>query len=214
MELLGGLPDDERRAVLAEARRRKFARREVLFHEGDPADTVHLVERGRVAIRITSALGSVVTLDVVGPGGFVGELALLPPAGPRSASAVALERVETRVLRAATFDELRARHPAVTDVVLGLLGDRVRTLNARLIEALYVPADVRVLRRLVETVELYGAPDDTVVPLTQEDLAGLAGTTRETVNRVLRREEERGVVALGRGRVDVLDLPQLAAAAR
>jgi CRP/FNR family transcriptional regulator, cyclic AMP receptor protein len=86
----------------------------------------------------------------------------------------------------------------------------VRQLSRHLLEALYVPADKRVLRRLLELGALYAEGDTTVVPLTQEDLAGLAGTSRATVNRVLREEETRGTVKLGRGRTTVLDAEALA----
>jgi CRP-like cAMP-binding protein len=79
-------------------------------------------------------------------------------------------------------------------------------LTAHLVDALYVPAEKRVRRRLVEMVAIYDEGDaEVVVPLTQEDLAGLAGTSRATANRVLREEEARGAVKLGRGRTTVLD---------
>ena len=76
-------------------------------------------------------------------------------------------------------------------------------LNDRLLEALYIPADRRIVRRLVELTDVYSASD---VPLTQEELAQLAGTSRATVNQVLRREEERVTVELQRGRTLVLDV--------
>jgi CRP-like cAMP-binding protein len=98
----------------------------------------------------------------------------------------------------------------VTEVLVQLLADRLRRLNGRLVEALYVPADARICRRLLELARLYG----DVIPLTQEDLAGLAGTTRATVNRVLRREERSGHVKLDRGRIALLDHESLARGAR
>ena len=88
-------------------------------------------------------------------------------------------------------------------------------LNERLLEALYMPAERRVLRRLSELAELYTARDGEVeVPLRQEALAEFAGTARATVNRVLREQEERGTVELRRGRVVVLDREALRARAR
>lgn len=69
-----------------------------------------------------------------------------------------------------------------------------------------MPADVRILRRLLELADAYG----DVVPLTQDDLSGLAGTTRATVNRVLRREERSGGLALARGRIVIQDREALA----
>jgi CRP-like cAMP-binding protein len=85
-------------------------------------------------------------------------------------------------------------------------------LNDRLLEALYVPVDKRVRRRLAELVELYaeGGGEPTTVPLTQETIAELAGATRPTVNQVLREEERRGTIELARGKIRVLDLAGLA----
>jgi CRP-like cAMP-binding protein len=214
--LLAGLPDEEIRRVLAAARRRRFGRREVLFYEGDPADSLHLIVIGRVAVRVTATLGETATLDVLGPQDVVGELALLAPGGVRAATVVALERVETMVVSASAFATLRQEQPSVDQFLLTLAGRRNRALTSRLVEALYVPADVRVLRRLVDMAAVYGRGDDgeIVILLTQDDLAGLAGTTRETVNRVLHTEAQRGELELGRGSIAVRDLAAITKRAR
>jgi CRP/FNR family cyclic AMP-dependent transcriptional regulator len=200
-KILEGLPDDEVRRVIASARRRRFARQEVLFHEGDPATTLHLVAKGRIAIRVTTPQGDVATVDLVLAGDVVGELALLSPGRRRGATAVAMEPTETLSIDETTFSTLRRDDPAVSDFLVQLLAARVHRLTDRLLEALYLPAEIRLWRRILELSEVYG----DVVPLTQEDLAGLAGTTRATVNRALRREEKLGTIALSRGRVSVVD---------
>src|SRR5215210_4487525 len=199
--MLEGLPEHEVRRLIASARRRRFARQEVLFHEGDPATTVHLVAKGRIAIRVTTPQGDVATVDLVLAGDVVGELALLSPGRRRGATAVAMEPTETLSIDETTFSTLRRDDPAVSDFLVQLLAARVHRLTERLLEALYLPAEIRLWRRILELSDVYG----DVVPLTQEDLAGLAGTTRATVNRALRREEKLGTIALGRGRVSVLD---------
>ncbi|MFN2503357.1 MAG: Crp/Fnr family transcriptional regulator [Acidimicrobiales bacterium] len=209
-QLLKGLSDTDVRRVLASARRRRFSKGEVLFHEGDPAASIHLVDRGRVAVRISTPLGDVVTVDLLGPGDALGELALLAPDIRRGATAVALEPTETLSLDESVFSALRRDDPSVTEVLVQMLAERVRLLDARLMEALYLPAETRLLRRLIDLGRTYG---DTI-PLTQEDIAGLAGTTRATVNRVLRREEKAGTVALARGRVTLVDHEALARRAR
>ena len=191
--------------MIASARRRRFARQEVLFHEGDPATTVHLVAKGRIAIRVTTPHGDVATVDLVLAGDVVGELALLSPGRRRGATAIAMEPTETMSLDEATFSDLRRDDPAVSDFLVQLLAARVHRLTDRLLEALYLPAEVRLWRRILELADVYG----DVVPLTQEDLAGLAGTTRATVNRALRREEKLGTIALSRGRVSVVDAATL-----
>lgn len=204
--LLKSLSDEEIRRVLTSSRRRRFDKGEVLFHEGDPAAHLHLVVKGRIAIRVQTPLGDVATLEVLGPGDTLGELALISSTAVRNATAIALEPTETMSMEGAAFRALRRADPAVTDVLLEVLAERVRQLDARLIEALFVTADVRVLRRLLELSEMYGA----TIPLTQEDLAGLAGTTRATVNRVLRREVRSGALSLARGRVMIVDPQALA----
>ena len=209
-KLLEQIPDAEVQRLLSIARRRKFARGEVVFHQHDPADTLHLVDKGRFAVRVTTPLGDTAILSVLGPGDVFGELALLGESGQRSATVAALEAGETRSIHQLDFDRMRAEHPSTTDVLIAILAGQVRRLSGHLVEALYLPADKRVRRRLCEAAAFY----DGVVPLTQEDLAELAGTSRATVNKVLRDDEERGIVALGRGRTTVLDPEALARRAR
>jgi CRP-like cAMP-binding protein len=203
--LFDGVPDADVQRVLSIARRRAFQRGEVVFHVDDPADTLHLVVSGRFAVRVQTAVGDIAILNVVGPGEMFGELALIG-AGRRTATVEALEPAETRSIHRPDFERLRAEHPAVTDVMVAVLAGRVSRLSQHLLEALYLPSDKRVRRRLAELARVY-APGggEAVIPLRQEDLAGLAGTSRATVNRVLREEEARGAVVLGRGRTTVVD---------
>jgi CRP-like cAMP-binding protein len=211
-KLLDGLADTELQALLSIARRRRFARGEVVFHQHDPADTLHLIDKGRFAVRVATPLGDTAILAVLGPGDIFGELSLLADADPRrSATVAALEAAETRSVHRLDFERLRSQHPETASVLISILSGQVRRLSRHLLEALYVPADKRVLRRLLEVAELYG---DGVVPLTQDDLAGLAGTSRATVNRVLRDEAARGSVQLGRGRTTVVSVEELTRRAR
>jgi CRP/FNR family cyclic AMP-dependent transcriptional regulator len=199
--LFGGLPEAEFRRVISVARRRRFARNEVVFHHGDPADTLHLIAKGRFASRVTTQLGESVTLAVQGPGEAFGELALVEPDAGRSTTVVALEAGETFAVGREEFNGLRDSYPGVNDVLVRLLAQKLRRQSELLAEALFVSAEDRVLRRLCELSRLYGGE----IPLTQEDIAGLAGTSRATVNRVLRAEAKRGVVELRRGRTTVRD---------
>jgi len=210
--LLEHVPEEDVQLVLSVARRRKFDRGEVVFHEHDPADTLHLIDKGRFVARVGTPLGDTAILTVMGAGEMFGELALLGSADERrSATVAALEPSETRSVHRLDFERLRARHPETSEILIAILSGQVRRLTTHLVDALYVPAEKRVRRRLVEMVAVYdeGTAAEVVVPLTQEDLAGLAGTSRATANRVLREEEARGVVTLGRGRTTVLDVDAL-----
>lgn len=213
--LLSGLAEDDRRSLLARMGRRSYRRDDTLFHEGDPGESLHLLEKGRVAIRVSTREGDTTILTVLGRGDTFGEQALLDPAARRTASAVALEPAETRTLRRTDFDELRREQPSVERFLVDLLAEQVRRLSAQLVEALYLPVETRVVRRLVDLTTVYDANGATVdIPLRQEDLASLAGTTRPTTNRVLQLLADDGLVALRRGRLMVLDVDELARRAR
>jgi CRP/FNR family transcriptional regulator, cyclic AMP receptor protein len=208
-QLLADVPDQALHALLTIARRRTFARGEIVFHRGDPADSLNLIRKGRFSVRIVTPLGDTAMLSVRGPGDAFGELALLGEP-VRSATVSALEPAETYSVHRDEFERLRHEHPIVNDVLVGILTDRLRRLSDQLVEAYYVPADRRVLRRMCELAELYRAgEEEAVVPLTQEEIAELAGTSRATVNRVLREAERRGSIELRRGRTAVLDLDGL-----
>lgn len=213
--LLDSVPDEERRQFLTIARRRRFDKGEVVFHEGDPGDTLHFVAAGRFCVRVETALGDSAMLSLIGPGGFFGILALLGgERGVRSASVVAIERAETLSVRKDDFDELRARHPMVTELLTTALGEQVRRLSDALVEAMYTPVEVRILRRLLDAAVVWdGVHAGSVVPLTQGDLAELAGTTRPTTNKILGQAEERGLLKVGRGKVELVDPQGLAARA-
>jgi CRP/FNR family cyclic AMP-dependent transcriptional regulator len=207
-ELLREVPAADVRRVLQVARRRTFARGEVVFHEGDPADSLHLVAKGRFAVRLRTPFGEEAVLALKGPGEAFGELALVSGTDPvRSATVEALEAGETHAIYRREFDRLRREHPTVGEVLVAVLADQLRRTNTLVLDAYYATAEKRVLRRLND---LSTAFPDGVVRLTQEHLASLAGTSRATVNRVLRQEERRGTLELRRGCCAVLDPEQLA----
>jgi CRP/FNR family transcriptional regulator, cyclic AMP receptor protein len=212
--LLADVPSDELQQLLTIARRRPFGRGEVVFHEGDPADSLHLVVSGRFAARIRTPLGDTTLLAIYGPGDAFGELALVTPPSQRSATVVALEPAETRSVFRDDFTALRKRHPGIDRVLVSLLAERIREMNDRLLEAHYVDAETRVRRQLRRLADLYERDGSAVIPLTQEEIAEIAGTSRATVNRVLREEERRGVIELKRGRTIVVDPDRLGGRSR
>ena len=199
-DVFAAVPADELARL---GRRRRFGRGEVVFHRDDPGDSLHRVESGRFAARIVTPVGDAATVSLHGPGDVFGLLAVVGSEHRRTATVVALERAETLAIPRPAFLELRERHPAMRDALEELLAAQLATTTARLVEALYTPAAARVRSHLVELAGLYGdlAAGEVTIPLSQEHVAGLSGTTRETVNRVLRQEQARGAVRLGRGRI-------------
>jgi CRP/FNR family cyclic AMP-dependent transcriptional regulator len=206
--LLAELPDDERRRFLANCRRQRFAKGDAVFHAGDPAESLHLVATGRLAVWSFSELGDATMLRLIGPGGFVGELSLLEEGQRRSATVRALDVVETLSVGRNDFDRLRLEQPSVDRILLAALASELRRVSDLLMEMLFVPAETRVLRRLLSVATLW--QERVPLPITQQELAGLAGTTRATANRALREAAAHGLVALRRGSVELLDAEGLA----
>jgi CRP-like cAMP-binding protein len=204
-ELLHGVTDEEVRRLVSVGRRRRFARGEVVFHQGDPADSLHLIRSGRFLVSVTAPRGNTAALAVRGPNQAFGEMALVAGDATRSATVTALERAETLAVYRTDFHAVRAHHPPINELLLRLLADRVRSMNDRLVEALYTDAETRVRRRLADLESIFVASGETeaVIPLTQEQLAELAGTSRATANRVLRAEAASGRVRLRRGAIVV-----------
>lgn len=213
--LLASLPPEARARVLEGARRRIYARREVLVRQGDVADSLHLIRSGRLAVQVSLPSGQIATLRILNPGGYFGELSLLERPDPRrTATIIALERAETLSITSETFHRLRIEHRAVQDLLTRALAERVDDLSQRLLEAMYESLDRRVHRQLTILTDVYADPPDSnhvMIPLTQETLAELVGGTRPSVNAVLRRLQDQRLIALARGRIIVLDRRALAA---
>ena len=148
--LLEPLRTDDREAFLALARRRTFARNEVVCHEGDPADSLHLVEHGHLAVHGGLASGATATFTILSSGEYFGELALLRADRLRTATVTALEPSRTLAVAATAFDALCSQNPRIERIVSAVLADRIDILSRRLLETMYESLDRRVYRRLLE----------------------------------------------------------------
>jgi CRP/FNR family cyclic AMP-dependent transcriptional regulator len=212
---LEALEEGTRRRLVEAGHRRRYRRGEVIFHEGDPANSMHVLLAGHVSVGVTTPMGDSAVFTVLGPGAIFGELALLADHSERSATTKALDVVETLSLRADHVAAIRRTDPAMDRFLISLLIEYLGRQDARLLEALYVPVEKRILRRLIALSRLYGDGDrGTVVPLTQDVLADIAGTTRPTTNQVLRAAEADGLVSLARGQLRIEDPAGIARRAR
>jgi CRP-like cAMP-binding protein len=214
--LLDGMSTEDQVRVLAAARRRQFRRGEAVFREGDPSDGMHLIESGVFAAEVSTADGERAVLNVLAPGECFGELSLVASDREphRTATVLALLPGQTLALSPQAFAALRAEHPQVERLLVSALARRVQQLSGRLLEALYTGVDRRVYHRLIDLADIFGTGDgDIVIPLSQEDLATMAGASRPTVNQVLQRLVSRGAIGLGRRQIVIRDLASLHAAA-
>lgn len=208
------LPAAARDALLRAGRPREFQPGEVVFHQGDPCDSLFLLRRGRVSVHVTTPDGDDVTVGLIAAPDAFGEVGLIRPDHHHSATVVALDEVHVLSILATKFHELRADHPDLTDWLLMTLAQRLERMSALLADALFLDAEHRVARRLLDCRCSFGIEDCEPLPLTQDDLAAMAGVSRPTANRVLRHLEAQGSLRLGRRHITIASLESLTRAAR
>ncbi|MGH9157053.1 MAG: Crp/Fnr family transcriptional regulator [Acidimicrobiales bacterium] len=196
--------------IVAEARVQEVARRTMVFAEGDAAATLYLVLSGRVAIANRSGDGRESVVALMEAGDLFGEMSLFDGEG-RSAGARALERCS---LLAVPYGPVRAameRHPAVLWDALSLLARRLRTTDAALADNVFLDVLGRTAKRLLE---LSGGADEFLLPVTQEELAGVVGASRERVNKAISTFVRLGWLDQNGRRYTIVRRVQLAERAR
>ncbi len=205
--LFSGLDAESIKAIARLCQTRRLPAGQTLFVKGDPGDSLYGVRRGQVRVETGLPTGERLTIEVFGPGDLFGEIAVLD-GRPRTADAVAAEDAELFVLPRAEFLAHLEHEPRLAIRLIELLCGRLRSTNERTEDMLFLPLPARLARRLSTLAQDFGAE----LQITQDELAGLVGVTRESVNRQLREWRESGIVKLRRGRIWV-DMVQLAAEA-
>lgn len=205
---LEALTPEEAADLRASGRERHYDAGVALFHEGDDAGSVIVLLAGRAKLTVPLSSDREVIVAVRGPGDLLGELAALVDA-PRSATVVTIEPVDALIVSGSAFAAFLERNARVGLVILRLVAERL--LYADLQQAQFATHDVvgRVAHRLVELTDRFGVEtgDGIVlnVPLSQEELAGWTGASREAVNKALQVLRSLHMIQTGRRRLTVLD---------
>src|SRR5258706_8832347 len=213
--LFAGVGDDQLEAIARQMRSRKFRNGETIFHQDDPGDALHVVVAGAVKIVLPSAEdGEPAIMATLPPGDFFGALALLD-GDPRSATAVALGRTETLVLRREAFLELVDSDQSLRVALLAALSREIRSITAHVQDLHFLDLPGRLAKRILREAsdETPGADGSVRLPwpYTQSELAGMIGGSRQSVNRLLAELTAEGLIDLQR---DALVIPDPAALER
>ncbi len=180
-ELFGDLTDDEIDAVVTASSRRELRRGDVLFSEGDESDRLYLVEDGRLAMTQRSPDGRESVVALMERGDLFGEMPLFDGQG-RSTEARALETSSVTMVPYAPLQALYDARPTLLWSVVRMLSNRLRATDSALADSVFLDVTGRTAKRLLE---LAGDADEFVLPVTQEELAGMVGASRERVNKAI-----------------------------
>jgi CRP/FNR family transcriptional regulator, cyclic AMP receptor protein len=213
LPLFAGLPIDQIASLEAMTQRRWFKRGEVVFHKGDPGDTLFVIVEGQVKIVLPSESGEEALLAVLDEGEFFGELSLIDEQ-PRSATIVASEPTETLVLHRDSFLQSVTSSPDLAIHMLQVLSRRLREADEFVEDAVFLDVPGRLAKKLLQLAEAYGRPGmgGTMITLrlTQQELATMVGATRESVNKHLRAYRSRGIIDIDHQRIVILRPTDLA----
>lgn len=180
-ELLAAVNPSELEEILAGAFEVTLGRNEVLFDQGDPADSLYGVRTGRVAITLRSPDGRESVLTLMEPGDLFGDMPIFD-GEPRSAGARALESSELLCVPYPAIRAVLEARPALLWSVVATLSRRLRSTDAALADSVFLDVTGRTAKRLLE---LAGDADTFSLPITQEELASLVGASRERVNKAI-----------------------------
>lgn len=201
IHLFQGLGPPELGEVFQQAHTRRFARREFLFYQGDPAGFLYVLLRGRVRLTQTTPDGQEVLLRFVRDAEMFGGIAALGDA-TYPVSAQAVEDCTALCWDGETMARLMERYPRLAVNALHLMADRIQELQDRLRELATERAERRVARALLRLLRQCGRKVEGGIlidlPLSRQDLAEMAGTTIYTVSRILTRWEQEGLIQSGR----------------
>jgi CRP-like cAMP-binding protein len=207
VDIFRGLAEADLAALAGALHRRRFAAGALVFAEGDRGETLHLITAGKVRVYLSGPKGYDLTVEILARDEVFGEMALLGTQ-PRSASVEALTAVETLVLYREDFHRYVRAYPDIAINIMAVLADRLRATTAYAADLVFDDLHGRLALMLVTLMERHGQPRGEVVDidlkLTQDDLAALLGTRRESISRVVGIYKTLGVISSSRQRITVL----------
>ena len=203
LELLQGMSQEALHRFNSKMRRTKCRRGEWVFVHGDPADSIYLLQKGRMKITTFSEDGHEVVHEILGPGEIFGEASTILHI-PRTTSAQALETSLLCEIWQKDFESLLTAYPALSLQLLKSVGRRLKKAEAQLLNVICHDVSTRVRDALLDLMELESViqPDQPVkVKITQQDLANLIGASRQKTWEALKELEEAGVLRLMYGSI-------------
>jgi CRP-like cAMP-binding protein len=212
LTFLASLSDDEAAELRSRAITRRFQRGATLMHQGEAPGRVLVIEEGRAKVTAATEDGRELVLAFSGPGDLLGELSALG-GSPRVATVRALEPLSALAIASGEFEAFLDANPRVALVILRVVIDRLREADRQHVEFAAYQTLTRVARRLVELAERYGEESGEgiriTLPISQEELAGWAGASREAISKALHDLRAVGLIETHRRHIVVLDAEQL-----
>ncbi len=188
--LFAGFDDEQIAEVGKLVQTRRVPKHQIIVYEGDPGDSFYILLKGSVAVSHMTGEGKETILSILKEGDFFGEMAMLD-SSLRSASVKTLSDVEVGLVTRADFLDLLGKNPSIGRSLVIALSERLRDANQQIAASAYQDIRSRLAALLLKLAEKFGetTPEGTRITqrLTNQEMASMVGTTRETVNRTLNK---------------------------
>ncbi len=174
------------------------------FCQGDPADSVYYLQKGRAKVTVVSQKGKEATITILSAGDFIGEESLVSAVGLRMATTTAVNSCTALKISRNKMLQVMHDEPAFADIFLRFLLTRSMRTQADLVDQLFNSSEKRLARILLLMAEFgkSGEPETFIPPITQETLAEMIGTTRSRVSFFMNRFRKLGFISYN-GRIQV-----------
>ena len=204
---------EELRELATRVKRRSYRHGETIYHKDDAGSTMYIIVDGTVKVSVPSEVGTEMILSILCKGDFFGELSLFD-GKPRSATVSCVGSAEVLIIYRDDFLDFISKHPKIAVHIISSLSERIRRTDNLVEDVVFLDIPARLAKKLLELSENYGKklPNGSVeidLRLTQQDIANMLGTTRESVNRQLVAFQERQFITIDRQRITLLKPAEL-----
>lgn len=193
--IFANLSDEEISQLVAVAIIKSFPKNAIIINEGDCSDSIYLINSGKVKVLISNSEGHELILTLLGPGEYFGELSLLD-SQPRSATVVSMEPVHFTVMAKPDFDRCLVNNPSIASHIMIGLAQRLRNADSMIEGLALMDVYGRVARILLQLAQSDNGEMLVNHKLSQQDIANMAGASREMISRTLKDMASNGYIRL------------------
>ncbi len=199
LPIFKNLGQAELTSLAERAIRKRFPKDSIIVQEDDVGDSLMVILTGRVKVVLNSEEGKEIILSILKDGDFFGEMSLLD-GEPRSATVIAMEDSTFLVIQRNDFLYQIEKNPSIAKAILSEMSQRMRRADERIGNLILLDVYGRIARFLLDLARTEGTKVEGGIMIekrpTQQDIASIVGTSRETVSRVLNELHRRRLLSI------------------
>lgn len=202
VSLFEGLSEGDLGMLAQHSVTRSYPKNAILINEGDRSDSLYVIESGKVKVFVSDEEGREMILNILAPGDYFGELALIDDA-PRSASVMTLQPTKLVMISRADFQQCLRDSPEMAYNLIRNMAQRIRGLTDSVKSLALMDVYGRVARTLLDLAEESDGQLVIEQRLTHQEIANMVGASREMVSRILKDLTTGGYVTVDRERITI-----------